>query len=152
MNTKITTLFEAYKAQREIAENAKAWSTKQNKILSTIKYGLVELMLEEQVKTIGTEDGCSLGLRRHVGFSSTEDNREQIRDWLVEETGDDQPFMEEVVSKKALNELVTKRVDAGSNENDFPDFLKVNLHPDISVLGWKQFLAKKQTQGDSAND
>ncbi len=146
MNTKITKLFEDYKKQREISEIESAKAKKERAHLGAIEFQIVELMLEERVKSIGTEDGCNLNLRRHLGISCTEENREQVREWLVEETGDDQPFMEEVVSKKALSELVQTRIDNGAVAQDFPDFLNVNLHPGVSVLGWKQLMASKQQQ------
>lgn len=144
MNDKITTLFANYKTQREISETKAKLAKLESKKLRAIENDLVEAMLEAQVKQIGTEDECTLHLRRKIGVSVTEDNREATRDWLTEELGDDQPFMEEVISKTAMTELVEKRVKGGAVEEDFPDFLKVNLHPGVAVHGWKQLMQKKQ--------
>lgn len=142
-------LFEVYKRARIDREVTDEAAKHAYKVLQAVTMKLVEAMgaLRPRLKQLTTEDGVSMHLRRHVGVSCTEGNREETREWLIEETGDDEPYIEEVVSKKALTEFISEKVKSEElDEDDFPDFLKVNLHPSVSVLGWKQFRAKRGTE------
>ena len=147
--TQVMDLFEVYKKARMERELKEAEATQASKVLTAVTMKLVEAMgaLRPRLKQIATDDGISLHLKRHVGVSCTEENREETRQWLIETTGDDEPFVEEVISKKALTEFIgneAKRKEL--DEDDFPSFLKVNLHPGVSVLGWKQFKTKRGTE------
>ena len=151
MNDQISKQAELYKQQRMIAETAEAESKKQNKILSAIKHKLIDLMGDAGVRKVGTDDDVTLYLKRNIGFSLTEDNMERVREWLIEDQGDDVPFVHEVVSRKTLGELLKHKVEVEeATERDFPDFLKLSLHPNMGVLGWKQ--AKQQRQENSSDN
>jgi hypothetical protein len=145
---KLTELFEAYKDQREVAEAAGAVAKKESKALKAIEGKMVDHMLENNVKGIKTDDGCNLYLKRHLSLSSTEENRERIREWLIAQTGDDEPYMETGVKKSALKELVEQRIEDGKIESDFPAFLKVSLHPAVGLLGWKERMQAKKERSE----
>lgn len=137
--------FERIKCQKMLHEQAKQQEKKHSKILRDMQTELTDLMIENQVKSIPTEDGCTFIKRRFFGFKCNEENKELTKEWLVSELGDDGPFMEEVVSRAALGELIKKRVEEhGKNEIDFPDFLGVNFHPIGVVNGWKQLMQAKE--------
>ena len=137
--------FDEYKTQRVITERAEAEYKTQFKVLKAIESRMLGLMDETQVKSVPTEDGLTFGKRRHYGFSNTEENREEIRMWLCDTIGDDAPYMEQVVSRTALRELIKDGVEnSGKTEESFPQFLNVSLTPIAVVTGWKKFKQQKQ--------
>lgn len=123
-----------------LTEKAEAEYKTQARVLKAIEYRMIALMDETQVKNVPTEDGLTFGKRRHYGFKNNEENRQQIREWLVGDIGDDSPFIEEVVSRSALRELIKDRVEnGGKTEESFPQFLNVSFTPIAVVTGWKKF-------------
>lgn len=97
---------------------------------------LVDAMLEAGMPSVKRFDGTAISLRKNVSLSVTKDNSDQIRTWLIATVGDDKDFVEEVVAKSAITELVKQQLEEGLADDDFPIFLKVSTRPGISVRGW----------------
>lgn len=128
---------DAYYAAREEYEQAKELSTAAAKKWRRMESELVDLMLDQGIKKISRDDGTTPLLARSCSISCTKANYDDIRAHLCETLGDDKDFVEQVVSKSAVLDWVKQQVEEGSEEADFPDFLKVNLRPTLRVDGWK---------------
>ena len=135
--TSINDLIDDYYAARAAHDDAKARATELEKSRRAAEAKLIDFMLDEGTTGVKRDDGTSVGLRQSVSLSCTKDNTDPIREWLMDELGDDSDFVEEVVSKPALTELVKNRIAQGCGEDDFPEFMRVNTRPIISVQGWK---------------
>lgn len=112
---------------------------------------LVEAMLAQQLKTAKGDDGVAYNLKRSFNCSVTKDNTDAIRDWLVETEGDDEPFIEEKVSKPALTEYLKKKVEDGVPEDSFPAWLKVSSRPTLSVPGYKDWRSRQGFEDGQQN-
>ena len=135
--TTINELIDAYYEARALHDEAKAKATELEKARRAAENKLIDHMLDEGTTGVKRDDGTSVGLRKSLSLSCTKENHHLLRGWLMDELGDDSDFVEEVVSKTALTELVKGRVDEGADEDDFPEFMRVSTRPIISVQGWK---------------
>lgn len=114
-------------AYKESADAERAWRAAERE--------MIEYMIEHQVgawKDRETEVKFELASRTSISF--TMQNRQQIRDWLMEMTGDDEPFLVAMPDKTAvtnyIKELVNaNRQDGDPDDKDIPGFLNLNTRP-----------------------
>jgi hypothetical protein len=98
----------------------------------------VEAMLDEDITSIGRDDGTHVSLRKQFLCSVTEHNEDRVREWLTEVEGDDAQFVVEKVHKPALVEWMKDKFEqAVMDEGDVPEFLKFTQRPALTVRGWK---------------
>lgn len=118
------------------------------KIKQTREREMIEAMLEAETKGVRREDGTYCGWKRNVRISVTQENDADIREWLLETTGDDSDFLATKCNKSAVEEHVKKLVgeneaidaddDDDTEKHVIPQFFKLNQHPVANVTGWKQ--------------
>jgi len=133
----VNDLIDEYYDAREAYDNAKKLATELDRRRRAAENKLIDHMLDEGTTGVKRDDGTSVGLRQSVSLSCNKENYEDLREWLIEATGDDSDFVEEVVSRVALTELVKARIAEGADESDFPEAMRVSTRPIISVQGWK---------------
>jgi hypothetical protein len=133
LNDKIAAYYEA----RSAYDEAKKISDDLDKIRRTRESELVSFMIENQIKNVKLDDGTTPTLVNSVSISVTKDNFDAIREWLLDTIGDDADYVEEVVSKPAVLELVKKKLEGGSDPTEMPAFLKCDTRPTLRVSGWK---------------
>lgn len=134
---KLNLLTESYYDARRAYDDAKVISNEADKLRRQREAELVDYMIEHQIKGVDREDGTRPSLVASVTISVTKDNYDAIRQWLRETEGDDSDFMETIVSKPAVLELVKKKLKAGDDVTDFPEFLRPDTRPTLRVTGWK---------------
>lgn len=137
MSDKLNNLTEIYYAARRDYDQKKQLSNEADKVRRAREAELVDYMIEHQIKSVSRNDGTTPLLAASVSISVTKDNYQQIRDWLLQTEGDDKDYVETIVSKPAVLELVKKKLKAGDDVTDFPDFLKPDTRPTLRVNGWK---------------
>lgn len=99
---------------------------------------MIDEMVETETKGIKRDDGTYCGWKRKNRISVTQANDEQVRTWVLDETGDDSDFVVTACHKPAVEELVNGMLDEGTEPGDLPAFLKLNQQPIANVQGWKQ--------------
>lgn len=124
-----------YEARADYDEKHKA-SSEADAVRRQRERELVDYMMEHQIKKIAREDGTTPMLVSATSIACNKDNAEQIREWLRDTEGDDADYMETVLSKPAVLELVKKKLKQGDDPTDFPEFLKVDSRPTLRVDGW----------------
>lgn len=130
---------EAYYEARRDYEEKKRVATEAEKHRRRLEAELVDYMLEHGIKSVDRADGTKPLLAKNVSFSCTKDNADAIREWIVEQVGDDKDFIETLPSKSAVGELVKKLLEKEKwDETDFPAFLSVSTRPGLRVTGWKE--------------
>lgn len=134
----LNTLIESYYEARRKDDEASEAKKRTYDVLKHTERTLIDAMLAEGMPSIRRDDGTTVSLRKSLSFSCTQENMDQIREWLVAEFGDDAPFVAEVVVKKSLTEKLAELLEAGSDESEMPQFLNVSTRPTISVRGWKE--------------
>lgn len=93
-----------------------------------------EALLDQGLQNVRCEDGATIYLHNIFSISVTQDNESAVRAWLIDEFGDDQPFVQEKVSKSALSAHLKDAIEKGElGEFDVPEFLKLNTHPDVRI-------------------
>jgi hypothetical protein len=133
LNTKTEAYYDArreYDLAKSIS-NAKAFTWRQK------EQELVDYMIEHQLKKFSRDDGTTPTLVNSVNISVVKGNFEEIRQWLIDTEGDDSDYLETVVSKPAVLALVKKKLKAGDDVTDLPDYLKASSRPSLRVTGWK---------------
>ena len=120
-----------YEAKKKVSNDAhKAWRAAEAEV--------VDEMLSQKVKSLERDDGTKPGLVKAVALSVVQANAEAIREWIVEQVGDDKDYVDTVVSKSAVGELVKKLIEKDKwDESDFPAVLSVSTRPTLRVTGWK---------------
>lgn len=99
---------------------------------------LVDIMLEEKVKSFALDNGMSVSMRKRFDLSVNKDNEEQVRTWLMETEGDVEPFCKKVLYKPAVVKLLKdKAADDSLDLTTIPEFLNLKTTPGISVRGWQ---------------
>jgi len=106
---------------------------------------LVDSMLDADLQNFTHESGLQCYLRQQFRVSVTQANSRNVRDWLLETTGDDQPFVEEKLDKKAVEEHC-KKVAETEGKDRIPDFLSLYVRPGIGVRGWEEALMHEQPE------
>jgi hypothetical protein len=132
-NAKIQAYYEA----RAAYDEAHRVSSEADAVRRQKERELVDYMIEHQIKKVSLDDGTTPILVSAASIACNQENAEAIRQWLVNTEGDDSDYMVTVVSKPAVLELVKKKLKAGEDPTDFPDFLKVDTRPTLRVDGWK---------------
>jgi hypothetical protein len=127
-----------YYEMRQRHDVAKRTASEAYKAMKAAEAELVESMLEAGISRLDyMNDGTKLHFRGIVNISITEENEPAIREWLIKNYGDDNPFMLERLSKKSVSEQIKKDMEAGElHETDLPEELKFSQIPGISVTGW----------------
>ena len=137
MSDELNAKIDAYYAARRDYDIAHKASSDADKVRRAKERELVDYMIENQIKSLAREDGTKPILVSATSISCTQENAEEIRQWLLENEGDDSDYMVTVLSKPAVLELVKKKIKAGDDPTDFPLFLKVDTRPTLRVDGWK---------------
>jgi hypothetical protein len=137
MSDELNLKIDAYYAARRDYDEKKALSNAADGERRRLERELVDYMMEHQIKSVDRMDGTKPLLASSVSASVTKENAEEIRQWLLETVGDDSDFMETIVSKPAVIELLKKKIKEGDDPSDFPEFLKVDTRPTLRVNGWK---------------
>lgn len=133
----VTLKAQAFYAARKTWEDRKAEVSPLYDAMQKCQHELIDAMLAAGLRSMTMDDGSKPSLCKQVTISVTKDNFDSLRAWLVSDTGDDRDFVEEVVSKPRLLDLVKKRIEAGSDPADFPPELRVSTRPGIRVYGWQ---------------
>lgn len=123
-----------YLSLRAQYELAKEHAASLHAAMQHAKVALIDAMLAEGMKGYPRDDGIRITLKRSFQCSVTQENQDAIREWLLEEQGDDAPYVKEVVDKQALLVLLKEQHEKGT---ELPEFLRVSARPDLSVSGWK---------------
>ena len=121
---------EAYLALREQHKEADRVAKQLYWAMKSAEGAAVDAMLDNEIQSITDSAGVRVNLRSHVSCSVTVANQDQIREWLTEAYGDDKDYVEEKVIKTEITKLIK-----ANPENEFPDFLKVDTRPGLSVSG-----------------
>jgi hypothetical protein len=130
-----------YLAKRKAYDEAKKRADDLEKAWRQVEADMINAMLakkEKFFKLVGT--GMSFGLAERFSISVTEKNKDQVRAWLVETTGDDAPFLVEVPDKPSVQAHVKKLVEANRQAGDrdsegLPEFLNIKTSPKLSCRG-----------------
>lgn len=123
---------------KEIYDTAHLASQQAHKAWKQAEADFIDAMLNAQVKTFKhLETGETFGLSEHFGISVTQNNTDAVRAWLVDEDGDDAPYLTEVCDKKSVTAFVrglveTNRQEGRGDEDGIPDFLKLKTRPILS--------------------
>jgi len=133
----VADLIDAYVAARDEHDRLKDLKTRAYDAQKAAETELIDAMLDQGLPQVKTDEGLTVSLRKDMNFSCTKDNFTFIREWLREEMGDDLPYVEEVVSKSALTELLKGKIEEGTHESEFPPFLRLSTRPGLSVRGLK---------------
>ena len=127
-----------YREAREGYNEAHKISQQAHQKWKDTERDFIDAMLNERVKTFKhLETGEVFGLSERFGVSVTENNNDQIRNWLVDEAGDDAPFISEVCNKQAVTDYVKTRVEKNrqedkGDEDGIPEFLNLKTRPVLS--------------------
>lgn len=133
----ISKICDDYLAARHEWEEAKKFASHLHDRVEAKKTQLIDAMLAENMRAYPRKDGLLISLRRSFSCSVTQENTDQIREWLVEKLGDDKPYVKEVVDKPALTEHLKEMAET-TDLADFPEFLRVSTRPDVAVRGWNR--------------
>lgn len=133
LNLKIDAYYEA----RSAYDEAHALSVEADKLRRQKERELIDYMIEHQIKKVERADGTTPLLVQGVTISVTQENYEEIREWLRETVGDDADFLVTVPHKPAILEHVKKQLEEGVDAQDMPAFLKCDTRPALRVNGWK---------------
>lgn len=139
----LESIAEFYKA-REDYDRAHEISVHAHALMKDAERVAVEKMLDAGTNSLGLDDGTHVSLRKRFSCSVTENNEDQIREWLTEVEGDDAQFIVEKVHKPALVEWMRKKFEETMDEGDVPDFLNLNTSPALTVRGWKSRMKENQ--------
>jgi hypothetical protein len=136
MQSKLNDLIAQYYAARQAYDNAKKISDDFDHARRTAERTLVDHMIENGINKVSLDDGTTPTLVSTAAVKVTKENSEEIRQWLLDTMGDDHDFLETVVSKSAVAELVRGMI-ADGNETNVPACLELNQRPTLRVTGWK---------------
>ena len=139
MNQAISDRQQAYYEARRDHEEKKAIATTAAKLMAKREAELVDAMIDAGVQNFKLDDGSMVSIRKRVSISCTQANEAQVREWLLDRTGDDRQFIEQKVSKKAVEDYVKQSLEEGSiSKFEVPEFLRLNQHPCVAVRGWNK--------------
>ncbi len=129
-----------YLTMRRRADEAKEIAKEHETRWRQVEADMIAAMLAKKEKFFKMPSGLSFGLSERFSISVTQENEAQVRAWLVETTGDDGPFLQEVPNKPAVQEHVKKLVEvnrkAGDSDSEgLPEFLNVKTSPKLSCRG-----------------
>lgn len=128
--------WERYRDARLAYEEAREHSNECERLWRIEEAKLVDVMLEEGVKSFANDDGSKPTLTKTVSIKCSKDNEDDVRSWLVNTVGDDADFVEEKVNRFKVQAYVKKQLEKGIGEDEFPPMLGLNTRPSIRVYGW----------------
>jgi hypothetical protein len=138
MSDQLNAKIEAYYMARSSYDAAKAASDEAYSAMRVKEAALVDYMLENGIKSVDRDDGTKPLLAKATSISVTQDNYEQVREWLRETVGDDADFLVTIPHKPAILEYVKKQIEKEKlDDSDFPAFLQCSTRPTLRVNGWK---------------
>jgi hypothetical protein len=137
MSSELNDKIEAYYSARRDYDAKKKISNEADSIRRQREAELVDYMIEHQHKSVKRDDGTTPLLVSAVSISVGKEDFDAIREWIRNDVGDDTDFIETVVSKPAVLELVKKKLKAGDDVTDLPQCLKADTRPTLRVNGWK---------------
>lgn len=113
---------EAYRAQKDAEEK------------------LIETMMDLGINTMSyMEDGTAIHFRAQCSVSVTQDNEEEVREWLRQQYGDDEQFSKDALDKPSIIAQIKADLASGElSETEVPKDMKLTQFPGISVSGWKK--------------
>jgi hypothetical protein len=120
-----------YVAARLNCDVCASAAKKARKQMQSCEEELVEALLDAEMTQIKMESGLTLFLRKQFHISLTQENKPMVRQWLLNTTGDDMPFVYEELDKKAVEEHC-KNLD----KDEIPEMLKLHTRPAIGVRNW----------------
>jgi hypothetical protein len=121
-------LYIAARLHHDVCASAAKRARKQ---LKECEEALVETLLDGEMTQVKMESGLTLFLRKQFKISLSEETKPKVREWLLETTGDDKPFVFEDVDKKAVEEHC-KTLD----KDEIPEMLNLYTRPVIGVRNW----------------
>ena len=137
MSDALNKKLDAYYQAREAYDIAKANSDRQDAFRREKERELVDFMIENKFPKIARDDGSTTMLVKAVTCSVTQENYDDIREWLRQTYGDETDFLVTIPHKPAILEAVKKSIESGTDSSDFPAFLRVDTRPTLRVDGWK---------------
>jgi hypothetical protein len=130
--------FRAYAIARARHDDAKKAASDAYAEQAKLEKELIDVMLEEKVKSFTLENGMSVGMRKRFDLSVNKDNEEQVRTWLMETEGDVEPFCKKVLYKPAVVKMLKdKAAEDKLDMTTIPEFLNLKTTPGITVRGWQ---------------
>lgn len=85
------------------------------------------------------EDGTAIHFRAQCSVSVTQDNEEEVREWLRQQYGDDEQFSKDALDKPSIIAQIKADLASGElSETEVPKDMKLTQFPGISVSGWKK--------------
>lgn len=127
-----------YVEKRADYDRAHKASQEAHRIWRQAETDFIDEMLDQHIKTWRhSESGALFSLSERFHVSVTQDNNESIRRWLLENAGDDAPYLTEVCSKKAVTDYVRDLVNKNreedrEDEDGIPAFLGLKTAPVLS--------------------
>lgn len=127
-----------YYKMRSRYEVAKRTASVAHDAMQAAKRELIEAMMDMGLDTLSyMEDGSKISFRGGLNISVTQANEAEVRDWLVQNYGDDTPFEDVKLNKAGIRKRIQEDLDAGQlSETELPKCLKLSRYPDIQVRGW----------------
>lgn len=128
-------LSESYLEKRDAYDQAYKESSLAEKEWRGAEREMIEYMTEHQVGAWKDhETKIKFELASRTSISITINNRQQVRDWLLMRTGDDEPYVIEVPEKDAVTKYVkelvaSNRHQGDPDDKDIPSFLNLNTRP-----------------------
>ncbi len=117
-------------AERKKKELAKEMQRKASKVR--------EALVENGLTNTKCRDGATVYLHKMFSVSVTADNSHEVRSWLIDEFGDDQPFIEQKLNKKSVADRIQDALDNDEiGEFDVPESMKLNRFDDVRIRGAK---------------
>lgn len=121
-------LYVAARLHSDVCANAAKRARAQ---LRQVEDELVEALLDSEMTQIKMESGLTLFLRKQFKISLTEETKPKVRQWLLDTTGDDMPFVKEEVDKQAVEDHCK-----GLDKDEIPPYLNLHTKPAIGVRNW----------------
>ncbi len=129
----------AYISARINKEMAADAVKRAKRAMTDAEEALVEVMQDDDIQNFTMDTGLQCYIHQNFRISVTEKNHHEVRDWLLETTGDDQPFMEEKLDRKAVEDHC-RELAKTEGKDRIPQCLSLYTNPGIGVRGWKEAL------------
>ena len=130
---------QAYYEARQRADMAKAVYSEAYRAQKEAETKLVECMMDLGITRLDyMRDGTKIHFQGKCSVSITQENEEEVRQWLRERYGDDMQFSTEKLDKPAVTAKIKEDLHGQElSETEVPKHMKLNQFPGLSVTGWK---------------
>lgn len=130
--------FEAYAEARREYDRLNKLSSEADAARKKLEQELVDIMIEEGVKSFKITGGMTISLRKRFDCSVNKDNEEQVADWLQNTYGDVRQFQKLVLYKPAVVARLKEQDEDGKLDPTMvPEFLNLKTTPGVTVRGWQ---------------